>query len=255
MKRRIAICLVALNLGFGACSPAPDRAAESVESGDGWIQTVVINAVQRVGSNVVVRGQAAPGARVVLRGPLGGAVAASADERGAFQLRMPAPAVDQLYRAEVQAGQDAARGVDWLLISSAPNGVLAVLIPGDASRRLDRGGLIQAIDHDGRVMLASGRASPGATVELALDGRPAATATAGADGRWAANLGAEGSGAVRLTARAGSAAAEVMYPGPGATQTTALTLEERSGGTGVTWAGPDGARQTAWFPHPVVPSR
>lgn len=251
MERRIGVCLAVLTTALVACSAPPDRAAKRVAERDGWVEAVAFGTVQRRPGSLVVHGRAAPGARVVLRGAAGEAFAASADEQGAFELRVAPPAADQLYRAEIQAGQDSARGPDWLLVTTAPQGPIAVLTPGSASRRLDRHGLIEAVDHDGRAMLVSGSAPPGATVELTLDGRPVAPSVAGPLGRWVADLGSAGAGPVRLGARAEGVAAEAAYPGHDQSGAGAVIVEAISGGVRVIWSGPAGARQSAWFPQTV----
>lgn len=251
MERRIGVSLAVLTVVLGACSAPPDRDAERIAERDGWVEAAAFDTVQRRPGSLVVHGSAAPGARVVLRGAAGGAFAASADEQGVFELRVAPPAADQLYRAEIQAGQDAAQGPDWLLVTTASQGPIAVLTPGSASRRLDRHGLIEAVDHDGRAMLVSGSAPPGATVELTLDGQPVAPAAAGPEGRWTANLGSAGAGPVRLGVRAEGLATEAAYPGHDQSGAGAVSVEAISGGVRVIWSGPAGARQSAWFPQPV----
>ena len=159
----------------------------------------------------VIAGRAEPGAKVVVRDgdkPIG---EVTADRRGEWVLVIEQPLApgDRLLSAEASngAGGPAIKSQENVALSinpSAPAGragetALAVALPGDggAARVLQRpesaspgepGALsMDAVDYDkeGRVVL-SGRAAPGATVQIYLGNQPLAAATADDAGRWSA---------------------------------------------------------------------
>jgi hypothetical protein len=160
----------------------------------------------------VIAGRAEPGARVVVRDgekPIG---EVTADRRGEWVLviEQPIGPGDRLLSAEASNGAGGAviKSEETVALSispAAPAGragetALAVVMPNDggrASRVLQRPesaspGKSNALsidaaeyDKEGRVVL-SGRAPPGATVEIYLGNEPLATVTADGGGIWSA---------------------------------------------------------------------
>ena len=158
----------------------------------------------------VIAGRAAPGARVVVRDgekPIG---EVTADRRGEWVLLIEQPIGpgDRLLSAEASNGAGGAvikseERVALSISPAAPAGragetALAVVLPSDgggAARVLQRPESaspgkpnalsIDAAEHDkdGRVVL-SGRAEPGATVQIYLGNEALATATADDKGMW-----------------------------------------------------------------------
>ena len=230
------------SLGFlAACTgERPDPAAAPDQTVSAWSTPPRVETVIRTAGGLTVSGQAAPDARVVLRGADGAAFAASADAAGRFDIRMNAPAGDVLLTPETQTGQDAAPSPERLLILAGGQGPMAMLSPGAASRRLDGAGLLGAVDSDGRMLALSGRGPAGEAVRITLDGRPAAVATADAAGRWSAVVGPS-TGPARLGVGAG------LYDYPGAGDSDAGAV--RAGrGWRLTWSVPAGGSQSTWLP-------
>lgn len=209
----------------------------------GWIAPPRIEVVERRADAVLVRGRVAPLGRVVLRGAGNTAFAAGADETGRFEVRMPTLGTDSLFVAETRNGQDATPAPYRLLIARDAGGPIALLSPGAPSRRLDAAGPLDVIDSDGRRLLASGRASPGAVLSVAVAGAPSTQVIAGPDGRWSLALAASGAGpaAVQVEGRT------YAYPGPGGGDEGPV-LEQAGAGWRSTWTVSSSARQSSWFP-------
>jgi hypothetical protein len=230
-----------------ACtSPAPQTAdkAEPPAAAGGWTRPPTIGAVQRVAGGLVFSGRAEPGVRVVLRSDSGPAHAAMADEAGRFEIRMTAPGGDLLLRPEIQVGQDAAPAPERLLIVAGGRGPVVVLRAGGATRRLDRGPALGAVDSDGRMRLVSGSGVPAsAPVELQAGGE-GGRVMPDATGRWSLVLApSTGPDEIRVGGQA------FTWPGDGSGSVEAGTRVERAGaGWRVVWSGPGGGRQTTWLP-------
>lgn len=249
MKRAILSMAAAIVAGgAAACSPSPpERTANDAEAAREWARPPVIERVERTGSTLVVSGVADPEARVVLRGNDGAAFAATADSRGGFEIRVPAPAGHLLLRAETQNGQDAAPSPDRLLVLAAGRGPIAVLRPGGATRRLDAAPVLGAIDSDGRMRLASGRFPAGTEAVEVQSGGETVQVAPDADGRWSVILAArDGPDHIRVAGR--------DFPWPGdAVGSPELTAERMEGGWRIRWAGPGGAGQATWLPDLAAP--
>ena len=244
MKRAIlSMAAAVLAGGVAACSPTPpERTAGDVQGAREWARPPVIERVERAGSVLVISGVADAGARVVLRGDDGAAFAASADSRGGFEIRVPAPAGHLLLRAETQVGQDAAPSPDRLLVLAAGRGPIAVLRPGGATRRLDAAPVLGAIDSDGRMRLASGRVPAGTAAMEVQSGGETVQVVPDAEGRWSVILPArDDTDLIRVAGR------EFPWPGDAA-GSPELAAERMESGWRVRWAGPGGAGQTTWLP-------
>lgn len=247
MERRIipwsvslaaALALTAV-AGCGRSDPA-DQAAASGE-GSGWIAAPQITGVTWSRSGPVVSGVAGPGARVVLRGEGAAAFAASADAAGRFEVHVAAPPQGLILTPEVQHGQNAAPGRQQLVLAPGETPLAALLAAGQASRRLGPGGPLDAVDGDGRGVLASGRAKQGEPVTLSNGRGDSVTPAVRADGRWeAAPPGVEDAPTVLSVGRR-----TYSYPGTGPLDGQVERLED---GWRVTRRIEGGARQTSWFP-------
>lgn len=194
-----------------------------------------------------MRGEASPGARVVLRGGQDLAFAAGADEAGRFELHVGDLPGTVILTPEVQIGQFPAPGPERLLLVGEGPPLAALLIEGGASRRLSRGPVLDSVDGDGQGLMVSGRAKPGSQVTVSADGGAEIAAGADPTGRWAAAL-------PNLSDRPASilvGGARFSYPGPGQADGggEAPGRIERSGeGWRVTRSLSASARQTSWFP-------
>lgn len=198
------------------------------------------------GGTAVIAGRAEPGARVtVLDGdkPIG---EVTADRRGEWVLvpNEPMPPGDRQLSLEAKGpGGETAHSSETVALSVTPpaaNGeaALAVVLPQDTAQpvkvlqRPDGTAAplsLDAVEYGEGRLLLSGHAAPGATVRIYLGDRPLGTATADADGSWAASaplaaasggrevrldeLAADGTVAHRVTAALAEAAAAELVPG------------------------------------------
>lgn len=248
MKR--AILSIAAAALAAACTPgAPEQPGGETEASRDWVRPPAIAAVRRSGSVLTVTGTADPAARVVLRGDDGTAFAATADSRGRFEVRVPAPAGHLLLRPETQVGQDAASSPDQLLILAGGQGPAAVLRTGGPSRRLDSSPVLGAIDGDGRMRLASGRVVAGTEVVEVRNGQETIQVSPDATGSWSVILPASGSpDPIRVDGRDFVWPGRVVGDGP-------FSVERLDAGWRVSWTGAGGARQTTWLPDASPPRR
>lgn len=247
MKRSIVVkaalltALVLVAPSLGACSEKKDAAVAAQPGAPAetpWARPPMVDAARREGGEAVVKGAAAPGARVVLRGADGAAVAVSADADGRFELRAPLTPGDVRLRPEVQIGEDAAPSPETLVLLQGGAGPIVLIAAGEPTSRLDGRGRLDAVDSDGAVLIVSGR-STGSPPEVTIDGRPVPV-LGRADGGW------------RATAPDAGAASLVVdgerfdYPGVGSQSD--FQSQRAGDGWRLTWpTGPSG-RQTTWLP-------
>lgn len=248
MKRAIlgkagtAVFVLALTTSCNA--PAAQKRTEPADAAvAGWTRPPAILSVRRGSTSLVFTGEAEPGARVVLRNDAGAAYAAAADARGRFEIRMVAPAGDLWLQPETQIGQDAAPSPDRLLIVAGGRGPIAILQSGGPARRLDRAPALGAVDSDGRMRLASGRAVGTEPTVVQAGGESVRVSSAG--GRWSLMLRpATGPDEIE----AGGA----RFAWPGESGPGPVPRVERAGeGWRAVWTGAGGARQTTWLPDPA----
>ena len=244
MKRRIIVAGMGVALALGGCGAPVERAASDEARQDGgWTAVPRIRAVERQGAGLIVRGDASPGARVVLRGDQDQAFAAGADAAGHFELLVGAVPAAMLLTPEVQVGQFPGAGPEQLVLAGDDAPLAALLTDGGASRRLSVGPALDSVDGDGRGLLAAGRAAPGARVSVSAEGGATVDVVADAGGRWIAALPGVGDRAATITV----GAAAFAYPGPAPSEE--LGRIQRAG-DGWRLARPlsSTARQTTWFP-------
>ena len=244
MKRRIFTQATLTTLLLAAGCSAPDRTtAPQPTRTAGWVTPPMIESAHRTVSGLTINGRATPLGRVVLRGAGETAYATGADPQGRFQLRIQAPAADTLFVVEAMEGQEASPAPYRLFASRDPQGPIALLAAGAPTRRLDPGGVLDVIDSDGGALAASGRATPGRMVPVAVAGRPAIQARTGSDGRWS----------VVLDSTASTAAAVMVgdrtyaYPGPEGGG-SGLVVQRTPGGWRLSWPLSPQSRQSSWFP-------
>ena len=240
MERRIVI-MATLVVALGACSAGEDAPARPADApaASAWVQPPRIDAISPNGASLIVRGVAEPGARVVLRGADGAAAAVAADSTGRFELRIPAPPAPVLMAPEVQLGEDAAVSPDTLVV--IPGGPAALIAAGEATRRLDRAGPLEAVDFDGAAVQMVGRMADGAASAptLVVDGAPLAVMRL-PNGRWRA---VQSGGAAREIVVGGRA-----YAYPGAQALEGEGVARAGQGWRVAWVGRPSGRQVTWLP-------
>lgn len=241
MERRIAAGLLAsCALALAACGDTQGPVAPSGLQIDGWTTPPRIQTARRDGTGLMLTGRTDPGGRVVLRATGDVAYAVGADEAGRFQVRIAAPATDTLFDVQSQQGQQAQPSPTRLLVTADPDGPIALVALGQASRRLDTTGAVDAIDTDGRARLVSGRAAPDAEVDVVADGRALSVPT-DAEGRWILSL-PSGTGSLAVEGAA------VMDPGAATPPNDGVSVERFAEGWRLGWRGSDGAAQSSWFP-------
>ncbi|WGM31232.1 hypothetical protein [Brevundimonas sp. NIBR11] len=242
MKRRIASTLTAALSLVGvlvlcACGEQAQPATETAQE-SGWVMPPQVDAVAATGRELIVRGQAAPLGRVVVSGAGDLAYAVGADDEGRFELRVPRPAQDTLFRVEARMGQAGFPAPYRLLISANPRAPIALLTIGAPTRRLDGAGGLDAVDTDGRAAFVSGRAPAGS--DVVIDGSAQRRATADAAGRWRLAGSGDGTTPLKIGGR-------TYAPQPGGAS-AADVLERAGAGWRIAWSSPGGGEQTTWFP-------
>jgi hypothetical protein len=237
MKRRIIVMTVLA--AASACSERGGEAAraDSAPAASAWVQPPHIDGVLRDGGGLIVRGVAAPRARVVLRTVEGEAVAASADNAGRFELRLPPLSGDVLLTPEVQVGEHAAVSPETLVVIQGGTGPIALVAAGEPTVRLDSRGLLDAVDTDGGAIIASGRTADGApTVTIGAS----AAQPISANGAWRATAPGGGETIIIVDGQA--------FAFPGAGSGDAFVVERAGAGWRLTWAVAPQGRQSAWLP-------
>lgn len=248
MKRRtFAILMMTATsvaaVAVGGCSAPTSRASTDTSPDNGWAASPAIESVERKGETLKVVGHMEPLGRVALTAAGEDSYAVGADEQGRFELDIRSPAHDTIFEIESREGQDASPAPYRLLVSRDPTGPIALMSPGEASRRLDAGGALDGIDSDGAMGVASGRATPGTTVRVGIIGRQPSTARASRDGRWSLAV----PGLSDAPAALAVGARRYAYPG-GGRETEPPTLERAGQGARLVWPLSQKSRQSTWFP-------
>ena len=182
----------------GACSraaPTHGPADQARAQLAAYLQPPAVTAADRQRSGVRLRGTASPGAAIHLASPDGSAISGTADRKGGWGLAAPAaPAggVPRLYSLSELLGGRLVRAVGYVAVLPGPGPAAAILRPAaSASVPASAGGArgVTSIDYDasGQTMV-SGRAWPGETVRVSVDGREAGEDRADAVGGFSASL-------------------------------------------------------------------
>lgn len=238
MKRRIIVMTVLAAMA-AACSERVGEVAraDDAPTASAWVQPPHIDGVLRDHRGLVVRGLAAPRARVVLRSGDGGAVAASADDAGRFELRLPPLSGDVVLTPEVQVGEHAAVSPETLVVVQGGTGPIALVAAGEPTKRLDSRDVLDAVDTDGGAIIASGRTADGAP-EVAIGGSAAQPISA--NGGWRATAPGGGEAAIVVNGQV------FAFPGGGNGKT--FSVERAGAGWRLTWPVAPEGRQSAWLP-------
>lgn len=181
----LTIAAVLLLAGCGRGGGA--SGALTPEAAAGYLGAPVAANAAFAPDGVALSGQAAPRAQVRLATPQGQAWTATADRNGAWSLRLPMTAGPQILGLSMTAGGRRIQAEGYVLVGNAQ---AALLRPGAGALRLDGAGRgVTAVDFDRQGSgVVSGRAAPGATVALRLDGRYAGDARADEAGRFSLPL-------------------------------------------------------------------
>lgn len=251
MKRLIATLGAALLIT--ACTPDDPQApaASAAAATSAWMAPPLFDAAEFADGAVIVSGRAAPGQRIVLTDRTGLAAAASADDQGAFAIRLVLGANLTLWRIDVARGAQEARTGQWLAVSGGQASAV-ILRAGAAARPVGPAGLLATADYDGGGLLVGGRVMPGQPVQVDLNGGPPQTVQGDEQGWIQARFAAVSPGPHRLRAR-----------GPTGEQEISLTLAAPSGDARarreggalrIDWPTPGGAGQATWVFDPPAGS-
>jgi hypothetical protein len=223
----------------------------------GYLPPPRLISVVRSPTAVMLVGSTTPGARVELMAPEGETMAAQATPAGAWRLTLPAFTRPRMFAlaARVQEGASGAR-----LVHS--EGALILLPHADLPALLVRAGAgalvfapktvrptLDALDYDpGGFFAVAGRARPGASVRLMMDGALAGVGQADAGGRYsilAANRRLSfGAHAALVQSADGQDEQRFTISPPGPTLTTPYKVDPTPNGWRLEWAIPDGGIQT-----------
>jgi hypothetical protein len=238
MTPRIAV-LPCLLLALAACGASGDETAGPEAVPATWRMPPRVEAAERTAGALELTGMAEPGARVVLRQAGGEAHAVTAGADGAFLLRIPTGPGELSLQPQDQEGQDAVAGPD--LIVALADGTVAALSPGAATRRLDSGLGLGAVDSDGRMAIVSGRTSRGMeTSRVSVGGGPTMDVQSDARGIWAVRVNAS-------TASAGVTVDGVAHQ-LGLSGAAPGAVIAAGSGRLIGWTAPDGAIMQTWLP-------
>lgn len=237
MLRSAAAAVLLVALPLAGCDRAAPPTGEAAPAEAAWRAPPRVDGVSVAAGRITLTGRAQPGGRVVMRDGAGQAHAATAGPDGGFELTLPTSLQAVLLRPEDQEGQRAMPGPDVVLV--LPGGAALALSPGAASRRLDGGTGLSAVDFDGRMVLVSGRKGrDGARVRLG--GGAEMEVQVDAAGVWTLRTDVSGLG--------GSIVVDGVEHAPVLARVAPGTVSAAGDGVLIGWAAPDGAELATWIP-------
>ena len=176
-----ASLVLALAATLAGCAPERGETPDAAQV-DAWAEGPRIQSVQPDAGGWVIIGRAPPGDRVRAASSTGQTYGVNAAGDGRFHLAVPSGLA--LFELSSGAGEGASPVDGWLLLGA--NGAApAIVQAGAGARVLAEGRGLKAVDFDssGGVSL-SGRAAPGARVDIEVDGRIGAAGIADGEGRF-----------------------------------------------------------------------
>lgn len=249
MMREFASAVLMAGLLAG-CSPdaAPTDVAPDTPT---YAAPPVADIVRTDGSGAItVVGRAGRDERVRLIQMDGSAHGVTADGTGAFAVAVPGSAgTDRLFNLSVERAGQSVSSDGWLFSPAAAPARAVMLRVGGASLPVGDAPLLAVVDMDaGGGVAMSGRAEPGATVRIALDGQALDSIEAGPNGVWFAVLAAAVTpGVHQISASVGDRREQrELTLGP-TRPTTAVDAAPVDGAIRVAWALPGGGSQTTWI--------
>lgn len=250
----IALTLVlAALVGCTPASPARPTAASgkgpSAAGEAAYGRPPAVTAVQAGGGRLRLQGAADPGSRVRLATPTGQALFATVDRGGSWRLSIPEAAGVRLFGLSMTKDRRVVQAESYLAI--VPQALAVQLRSGAGAVVLGSGAgpiAVTALDVDrkGGAVL-SGRAHPGAMVDLLVDGAPRGRAMADASGRFALDLDEPlQPGNHQLQAASGPARVVVDAPLADLPQPTQgpFAADRAAGAWRIVWVTPAGGVQT-----------
>ncbi|MEW6017375.1 MAG: carboxypeptidase-like regulatory domain-containing protein [Pseudomonadota bacterium] len=181
---------------LAACGPdpaaPPGGAGREAQIEANYVDPPRIAEVARAGGDLVLGGEAAPGAQVRLATPQGESQLTRADDDGAWRMTFAAPAQPQIYGLSMSLGERRVQAEGYQLL--LPDGRLVRLHGGAGAWLVDgrQEPRITAFDFDEEGgAIVTGQAPPEAAFTVRIDGRPVSTnGRADASGRFTLPFGA-----------------------------------------------------------------
>jgi len=264
----IALILSACTL-LGGCRPDVHRAARmateatqrTLSGADGaeagYLPPPRLVSVVRSPTSVMLMGSASPKARVELMAPEGETMTVQANGAGAWRLILPAVTRPRMFAMEARLSDPAPNGrvvhSEGALILDPQSAPPAVLVRAGAGALVFAARTVRpsldALDYDpGGFSAAAGRARPGASVRLMMDGQLAGVGQADAGGRFsilAANRRLPfGTHTALVQSLDGQDERRFEISAPEPTLTPAYEVDPIPGGWRLEWAIPGGGIQT-----------
>ncbi len=209
-------------------------------------------------SGLQLHGVATPNVAVRLATPAGPAGLTDADADGRWRLVVPASGSPRLFSLSMAEGGRVVQAPGYLFV--APNGSAALLRAGGGSTLLDGGTTrpsLQTLDYDdkGAATLA-GRAGPGESVSLRVDGVERGQSQADADGRFVLALNmplTPGDHDFDLASPTGEVEVRASISGLVALGPSLFAAAAVAGGWRIDWLTPGGGEQTTVILGPPAP--
>jgi len=250
----------ALLLAVGGCDQsAPVTNAETgANAAPGYPSPPELTGVAQVAGGLQLSGVATPDVAVRLATPSGPAGLTNADDDGHWRLVVPASGSPRLFSLSMAEGGRVVQAAGYLFV--APNGSAARLRAGGGSALLDGGASrpsLQTLDYDdkGAATLA-GRAGPGESVSLRVDGVERGQGQADADGRFVLALNmplTAGDHDFDLASPTGEADVRASINGLAALGPSLFEAAPVAGGWRIDWLTPGGGEQTTVLLGPPAP--
>ena len=193
-------------LAAASCSPAqsPPTTAEARQDEAAYLPPPSVALVESGSDAIALQGLAAPGARVQLNRPGGGALGASADAAGRWRITAPATGDAQVFGLSQTLDGRTVQAEGYVFLS--PEKGAWLLRAGAAARPLSSGqprGLVIDYDRSGGTVI-SGLGPADGVVVVQVNGRvptPPAASKSASTVRWRRERAVSGSSATASTAR------------------------------------------------------
>lgn len=210
------------------------------------------------GGALLLSGVAAPNVAVRLATPSGAAGLTNADADGRWRMLVPASPSARLFSLSMAEGGRIAQAAGYLFV--APGGAAARLRAGGGSALLEDGAArpsLQTLDYDdkGAATLA-GRAGPGESVSVRVDGVERGQGQADGDGRYVLALNVPltpGDHEFDLASPSGEVEVHAAINPPTALGSSLFAAAPAAGGWRIDWLTPGGGEQTTLLLGPSTP--
>ena len=252
-RRTLFVAGLAVLALAGGCGPGGDAGqsnAEAPPAGEqGFAAPPELIAARRIaGDRIELTGRASPGARVRLATPAGAAQFAVADAQGQWRLQTPASADPRLFGLSMSDDGRVTQAEGYLFL--APTGAVTRLRAGGGSEALGTAGaglVATVLDYDSqKAATLSGRAAPGETVTLRVDGVERGQAEADAERRFVLPLNQLEAGThdFDLFAQSGQTHLSAAISTPAPLGGSPFRASRAAAGWRVDWLTPGGGEQT-----------